>query len=600
MRSEHAHAAGDGLGAATPPKPGWRLVLSSLRRRRRSLTQLAGWSVVESLPAAFTGLLVARAIDQGFLAGSFQEGLLWLAALLAVHAAGALANRFTFPLIGRVVDPVRDDLMRSVVTRVVSREGALHATPDSSEVVRITEQVEEVRRVTGVLLNGVRRFVFTLCAVTAGLSALAPSVLVFALPPVAVAVLLFLALLRSLVHRQRSTILRSETVSAATGDALSGARDITAARAWDRAVGAVAEGIRSERRAEIALARAMGVRSAVTAVGSYGPVLLVLAAAPLLLGGDGLTVGAFIGAVTYLSTNVEPVMRLLTEVLGGSGLSFAVTLHRLSEASGDVADGPAGTAAGSAPADAGVSLHDVTFSYGRDSTPVIEGIDLEVADGEHLAVIGPSGIGKSTLASLLAGLVSPDRGEIRLGGQPLHTLSRAQLARRVTLIPQEAYVFAGTLRENLAYLAHDAPEEVLEAAGRIGGIGARLGGLDAAVDPANLSHGERQLIALARAYAAPARLTILDEASCHLDPVTEAQVETAFAQRPGTVVVIAHRISSAARANRLLLLDGSNPLVGTDEELRAASELYADLVGDWSGGGGIDGRVPEAGPLRGS
>jgi ATP-binding cassette subfamily C protein len=109
----------------------------------------------------------------------------------------------------------------------------------------------------------------------------------------------------------------------------------------------------------------------------------------------------------------------------------------------------------------------------------------------------------------------------------------------------------------------------------------RLGGYDAELDPATLSAGERQLVTLVRAYVSPAWLVILDEASCHLDPSTEALVEQAFARRPGTLIVIAHRISSALRAEQILVLDGTQVLHGSHDELLERSGLYGDLVGHW-------------------
>jgi ATP-binding cassette subfamily C protein len=109
----------------------------------------------------------------------------------------------------------------------------------------------------------------------------------------------------------------------------------------------------------------------------------------------------------------------------------------------------------------------------------------------------------------------------------------------------------------------------------------RVGGLAAAVDPATLSAGERQLVALVRAYLSPAPLVILDEATCHLDPAAEARVERAFAERPGTLVVVAHRISSALRARRVLVVDGATPMLGRHDELLVRSATYRDLVGHW-------------------
>lgn len=199
-------------------------------------------------------------------------------------------------------------------------------------------------------------------------------------------------------------------------------------------------------------------------------------------------------------------------------------------------------------------------------------------------MVGPSGAGKSTLAALLAGLVPPQAGTVHLAGATVAEVEPAELARMRVLVPQEAYVFTGSLADNLRYLRPGADDHTLEVA--LDTLGARplatrLGGLGASVAPAVLSAGERQLIAAVRAWLAPAPLVVLDEATCHLDPALEATVEAAFARRPGSLVVIAHRISSALRADRVLVLDGDEPVVGMHEELLIRSATYRVLVGCW-------------------
>ena len=121
---------------------------------------------------------------------------------------------------------------------------------------------------------------------------------------------------------------------------------------------------------------------------------------------------------------------------------------------------------------------------------------------------------------------------------------------------------------------------------------AQIGGYEEEVDASELSAGERQLITLVRAYISPARFVLLDEAACHLDPAAEARVELAFAARPGTLLVIAHRISSALRARRILVLDGAGVALGTHEDLLASSPLYRDLVGHWAGAAPANGSLP--------
>lgn len=223
---------------------------------------------------------------------------------------------------------------------------------------------------------------------------------------------------------------------------------------------------------------------------------------------------------------------------------------------------------GPAPA---IRLQRVTFAYGAAAEPVLRDFSLDVPTGGRLAIVGPSGIGKSTLAALIAGTLTPDRGTVLLAGQAVPGTARttaptpapdpARLARRRVLVPQEAYVFTATLRDNLSY-HHPTPPpdpELLASCTAVGAadLVARLGGLDAVLRPGPLSAGERQLIALARAHAAPAPLLLLDEAACHLDPAAEERAERAFAaQRHRTLVIVTHRLASARRAEQVLVMDG--------------------------------------------
>jgi ATP-binding cassette subfamily C protein len=302
-----------------------------------------------------------------------------------------------------------------------------------------------------------------------------------------------------------------------------------------------------------------------------------------------------VGALTYVAQGVQPALQTLVRQLGGAGLWLIVTLTRIVEST-EVPEAPAtkdrAEAGWPMRAQRAVRLTDVTFAYGPFAEPVIRGLDLHVADGEHLAIVGPSGVGKSTLAGLVTGLLEAQSGEVRIGGLPLRRLDPRDLAASRVLIPQEAYVFAGTLRENLTYLRPAATLGQLDHAVALLGlrpIVQRLGGYHAEIDRWALSAGERQLVTLVRAYLSPARLVVLDEATCHLDPAAEARVEQAFAARAGTVIVIAHRISSALRANRILVLDGAEIRVGSHEDLLRDSALYRDLVGHW-----MPGAVPVA------
>ncbi|MGC7102783.1 ABC transporter ATP-binding protein [Amycolatopsis lurida] len=565
-------------------KYGWSLLISDLRQQRQGMAALLGWAAVEALPALLTGQFVALAVDKGFVAGRPGVGMAWLAALLAAHLLSALAIRKSFPALGAVVEPMRDAMLTRVVTGTLSRASDGVEQAGASAVSRLTQQVETVRDVTAGLLLQLRRFLFSIVAAMLGLLTLDPAIALIALPPVLVALGLFGWLMGMLIARQRAAVLAEEAVAGSVGTVVDGVRDIVACGAVERMLTRVTKDFEASAGAAKAMGTASALRSLVTALGAYLPVLLVLIAAPWLAG-RGVSVGEMLGAVTYLTASLEPALRTATQTIGASGLRLAVTLRRLAETC--QVPPPRNPAHPVRNHGHELRLTGVTFAYGEHAEPVLRDLEWTVPAGTHVAIVGSSGIGKSTLANLICGVLAPRDGTIRLGGAALAGLAESDLRRELTLIPQEAYVFAGTLLENLCYLRPEVDwAELDHAVAALGarGLVERLGGYDAELDPGVLSAGERQLVALVRAYVSAARVLVLDEATCHLDPMAESRVETAFASRAGTLIVIAHRISSARRADRILLLDGASTHYGTHEDLLTASPLYADLVGHWTHG----------------
>ncbi|WP_406431656.1 ABC transporter ATP-binding protein/permease [Streptomyces sp. NBC_00631] len=539
--------------------------------RRAALVRLVGWSVLEAGQTFLLGYALARALDAGFLAGDARTGLWWLAAAAGGVGAGAYGTRRVYGVVADLVEPVRDRLVADVVARGV-REA------DRGALSGLTQQVEIARDTLAGLVLVSRSFVFAVVGALAGLCALAPPLLLVVLPPLLAGLGLFAATLRPLARRQEAFLVADEALAAELGEVCPGLRDIAAAGAEAQVAARVGEGVDAEFRAARALARWSVVRVAALAVGGRLPLVLLLAAAPWLLA-HGVTAGALVGALAYVTQSLLPALQNLVHGLGAGGARLTVVLRRLRP---PPAPGPLPKPTGEAAADdaPALSLAAVTFAYGPASTPVLDGLDLVVPPGGHLAVVGPSGIGKSTLTAVAAGLLHPAHGTVRVCGHPVPG-ARAAAAR--VLIPQEAYVCTGTLAENLGLLRPGPVPvpELLAAAEAVGltPLLERLGGPDAPVRPAELSAGERQLVALTRAYLSPAPLALLDEATCHLDAEAEARAERAFATRPGgTLVVVAHRIDSARRARRILVLDGSRTAYGTHEDLLRTCALYQDLA----------------------
>ncbi|WP_214409106.1 ATP-binding cassette domain-containing protein [Sphaerisporangium fuscum] len=574
-------------GGPRPVAGGFGLLLSLLRPLRRPLAIALVWALVEAAPTLLSGLLVAAAVDGGFLAGRPGTGLAWLGVLGAAMLLKAAATRLMFPYLAAVVEPLRDGLVRAVVTATVTRAVRGTEPPDTAAVTRLSEQVEMLRNLVSGLLRGTRALGISLVAALAGVLALSPPVAAVVAVPVAVALVMFARLMRVLMDRQRALILADETLTAAATPILAGLRDVKACGAEEQAYATVRAAVDRQAAATRALARTGLWRRLCVAVGAYLPLLGLLVAARPLVEGGRLSAGEVVGAATYLVTGLEPALRSLVGTMGSWGVALVVGLNRIAESIA-VPEGaaPASPSHAASPAGHELRAERLTFAYAPGATPVVRDLDLMIPEGEHLAVVGPSGIGKSTLSTLLTGLCEPTGGRVTFGGLPFAAVPEDVRRNLVALVPQEAYVFAGTVAENLAYLCPAGTSDArLRAAARAVGadeLVERLGGLHAVIEePAALSAGERQLIALARTHASPARVVVLDEATCHLDPAAESTAETAFARRGGTLIVIAHRISSAARARRVLVLDGETALLGTHRDLPARSPLYADLVGHW-------------------
>ncbi|MFH9265274.1 ATP-binding cassette domain-containing protein [Streptomyces sp. NPDC017546] len=554
-----------------------------LRARTGAVLRLAGWSLLEFAQTFLGGFGVARALDDGFLAGHPPTGLLWLAVAAVAVLPSVPAARGVFGRLADLVEPLRDGLVRRAVSRALS--GVLDRSGDVStrSLSQVTHQSEIARDGWAGLVLTLRSFVFTAAGAFTGLLALSPALLLIVLPPLLGGAALFLGTLPPMAARQRDYLAADEAYAAHAGLLAASVRDIAAAGAAERTVAESRALAEAQLAASRSLARWSGVRVVALALCGRFPPLLLLLGAPWLLR-NGLTPGALVGALTYLTQALAPAVQALMTMLGTVGGRLVVVLDRFTDAPPPPADDPPPPARAAAPPPRGTpvaELHEVSFAYGPGARPVLDRLSLTIGAGEHLAVVGPSGSGKSTLAAVLAGTERPTGGAVRWRGRPVRPADAP--AVRV-LLPQHAYVFSGSLRDNLRYLRPDARDREIAAMADALGLDvllSRLGSLDAAVEPDRLSQGERQLVALGRAYLAAPPLLILDEATSRLDPAAETRAELALKALPGALVVVAHRLSSARRAGRTLVMDGPRTQCGTHGELLRSCTLYRDLAGLW-------------------
>jgi ATP-binding cassette subfamily B protein len=324
------------------------------------------------------------------------------------------------------------------------------------------------------------------------------------------------------------------------------------------------------------------------ALGNLGQIVLLLVGGNMVLDGK-LTVGELTAFLLYLNSFFLPIQQLVQLYnLYQQGQASITKLRELLLTEPSVQESP--TAIELPPIEGEVVLEGVAFGY-DPAIPVLRDVDLRITPGETICFVGPTGAGKSTVAKLITRFYDPTAGAVRIDGHDLRDVSLTSLRRQLGVVPQEPFLFVGTIRDNLQFANPDATDDDLGEAIRLVGLDDLVDrsplGLDTAVHERgiSLSSGERQLLALARAFLARPRVLVLDEATSNLDLQSETKVERALdvLLEGRTAVIVAHRLSTAMRADRIVVVDQGRIIeTGSHAELVALGGRYAEMYASWS------------------
>jgi len=583
-------------------------LLQALRRAVRvapSLTHGLGVTLVLALVGTAGQVIVPIAIQQlldvevlGGTGSLGRIGTIGGVALVGVLASIVATRAAMFRLLRAAANGLAE--LRVATFAHVHRLSTLHLQSErrGSLVARVTSDIEVITQFVewgGIgMLVGSAQLVLVLSVMLvydpllAGLIAVAG--LLYAL-----LLLAFQRVLRRLYDRVRE---RSANALSALSEAISGLKTIRAYGAEARTLPRVDGALEDHRRAEI---RAQVVAASMfsTAELFAGAVTAMVIAVGVVVQPGQLTAGRLIALLFLVTLFIEPI-QLLVEVLNEAQTAAAGIRRVLGvlDAPVEVVDPVPGRTL--PPGPVAVSVHDVWFAYPRGDRagdargdPVLREVELEIAPGTRIAVVGATGSGKSTFVKLLTRLFDPTRGVIRLSGVDLDQIAFSSLRSRVISVPQEGFLFDATVADNIRYGAPQASDDEVRAACRELELDGWIEELPAGIHTQvgergnRLSAGERQLVALVRAWIARPDLLVLDEATSAVDPALEVRLRRAIERLTSgrTSITVAHRLSTAEAADEVLVFDRGRIVErGPHGQLVAAGGVYSRLHADWTAG----------------
>lgn len=535
--------------------------------------------------------LVQVGIDHGIAARNLTVLVGATVAFVAAVLATGLATMIRMRQSGRLAASATRDLRIRIFAHL-QRMSLDYYTSEKAGVT-MTRMTSDVEALQSLLADGFAQFgiqALTMVVVTAVLfgyhAELAVITLLLVVPPLLIASLWFRRAADRGYQRQRDAIA---AMFADLSESLNGIRVVTAHNRQERNIVAHREVVGGYRDANDFTGRINAVYGPGTSViGLLGMAVLLLIGGRMVLRGE-LTIGELTAFVLYLNAFFQPVQQLVQLYTSYQQARAAVRkINDLLGARPSVVQHPAATEL--PPVRGEIVFADVTFGYLPDR-PVLSHVDLRLRPGETVACVGPTGAGKSTLAKLVTRLYDPTGGSIRIDGHDLREVTLASLRRQIGVVPQEPFLFAGTLRDNIAFARPAATDAQVWAA--VDAVGLRdlversPEGLRTELHERgqSVSSGERQLLALARAFLAEPRVVVLDEATSSLDLRSELRVEAALDRllEGRTAILVAHRLSTAMRADRIIVVDDQHIVEsGSHEELLAAGGRYAAMFSTWA------------------
>jgi ATP-binding cassette subfamily B protein len=565
-----------------------------LRPHRLRLAGAVILVAIETAAIQMGPVLTQIGIDDGITAGDRSVLVRAALAYIGLVAIAALMGTVRVSYTGRLGEQLMEELRVRVFAHMQRQSIDFHT--DEKAGVLITRMTSDIESLSVLFHEGIINLVvqaFTLTIITALLFSYDPLLAVITLATAVPPTLgLSLWFRRRSAQDYRSVRNRIAELLSDLQESLAGIRVIAAHDRRDVNVREHRRIVGRHRDANVRASEANSIYAPGSEAIGIGTQAVLLAAGGAMAASGRITIGELAAYLLFLTSFFAPIQVLVqlfnSYQQGGAAITKLRDLLARAPTVEERAD-----AVALGPIRGSISLEGVTFGY-DPSRPVLTDINLEIDAGETVAFVGETGAGKSTIARLLTRFHDPDEGTVRIDGHDLRDLRLTSMRSQLGVVLQEPFLFAGTIRDNVGFARPDADDdELTEALDAVGTLELveRLGGLDGPVHErgASLSAGERQLLALARAFVARPRVLILDEATSNLDLNTEAQVERALdvVLEGRTAIIIAHRLATARRADRIGVVDDGRIVeLGSHDELVALGGRYASMFATWVAHGG--------------
>jgi ABC-type multidrug transport system fused ATPase/permease subunit len=570
-----------------PEQPSrWDILWSFTRPHMRTLCLGLVLALIGSAAGLASPMVTKWVLDSLEASESLSGPIVVLLVLMVV---GSAIGMWQWILLGTLAEKIVFNARAGMVRRFLdARLGEVTSRPTGELVTRVTSDSVLLRSAASSAIIGLINGAVMLAGTLVLMGVLDLPLLGTTVVSVAIVVALFVALMPAIAKAQQQSQEAMGRLGGSLEGALQAIRTVKASRAEDRQAESILTDAREAQMYSIRSVRREALAWTIAWSGVQLAIIVILGFGAWRVSEGALEVSSLIAFLLYAFGLMGPISEIAQNITTlQSGLAAAGRIREVEAIPLESRVEPRETTVSPGPwsPDAILELRDVSASYGPDLEPAVHDVSLVVPRHGHVAIVGPSGAGKTTLFSLILRFLEPTSGEIRLNGTPYSAMTHHEIRSHLAYVEQETPVVPGTIRENLLFTHPDASGEEIQAVLREVRLDEKIHsleeGLDTSLVSSSVSGGQRQRIALARAILRTPDVLLLDEATAQVDGITESAIHDVIRRRAetGAVITIAHRLSTVIDADTIIVMeDGRIRDRGTHEELLTRDTLYRELV----------------------